>query len=88
MKFKAAEERFLYENEVGTFATIAKSGFPHATPVSYVYHAGSVWMATDYDTAKYRNLQSNESCFSDLCRIRRESWNRNPGPRQNRRERT
>ena len=59
MKFTTAEQRFLHENEVGTLATIAKSGFPHATPVSYVYHAGSIWVATDYDTAKYRNLQSN-----------------------------
>ena len=59
MKFSVEEERFLRENEVGRLATIGRNGFPHATPVSYVYRAGCVWVATDYETAKYRNLQSN-----------------------------
>jgi nitroimidazol reductase NimA-like FMN-containing flavoprotein (pyridoxamine 5'-phosphate oxidase superfamily) len=59
MKFGVEEERFLEDNEVGRLATIGKDGFPHTVPVCYIYRAGSVWVATDYETAKYRNLQSN-----------------------------
>ena len=59
MKFSEEEERFLTDNEVGRLATIGKEGFPHAVPVCYIYHAGSLWVAIDYETAKYRNLQSN-----------------------------
>jgi len=58
LKFNAGEERFLEENEVGRFATMTKDGFPHVVPVSYIYHCGAFWIATDYQTRKYRNLRS------------------------------
>ena len=61
MKFRTVEERFLSENEVGRLATISADGFPHVVPVCYIYHSGELWVATDYGTAKYRNLLSNKS---------------------------
>ena len=59
MKFGIEEERFLRDNEVGRFATISENGLPHVVPVCYIYRSGSLWIATDYGTGKYRNLLSN-----------------------------
>ncbi len=59
MKFSKAEERFLAKNEFGRLATISPDGMPHVVPVSYVYQDGGFWVAVDYETKKYRNLQSN-----------------------------
>ena len=58
MKFKIEEERFLKDNEVGRLATISKDGLPHVVQVCYIYHSGALWIATDYKTAKHRNLIS------------------------------
>jgi nitroimidazol reductase NimA-like FMN-containing flavoprotein (pyridoxamine 5'-phosphate oxidase superfamily) len=60
MKFTNEEERFLEDNEVGRLATISKDGLPHVVPVCYIYRSGDVWIATDYETRKYRNLLSNK----------------------------
>jgi len=59
MKFSIEEERFLKDNEVGRLATISDNGLPHVVPVCYIYRSGSLWIATDYGTGKYRNLLSN-----------------------------
>jgi len=59
MKFNTEEERFLKDNEVGRLATISKDGLPHVVPVCYIYRSGGLWIATDYETGKYRNLLSN-----------------------------
>ena len=59
MKFNIEEERFLKDNEVGRLATIDRDGLPHVVPVCYIYGSGSLWIATDYETGKYRNLLSN-----------------------------
>jgi general stress protein 26 len=59
MEFSSEEERFLEENELGRLATICPDGMPHVVPVCYVYRSGSLWVATDYDTRKYRNIMSN-----------------------------
>ena len=60
MRFNAEEERFLKDNEVGRLATISKDGLPHVVPVCYMYRSGDLWVATDYETGKYRNLRSNK----------------------------
>ena len=60
MKFNSEEERFLKDNEVGRLATICPDGTPHVVPVCYIYRSGVLWVATDYETKKYRNLQSND----------------------------
>jgi nitroimidazol reductase NimA-like FMN-containing flavoprotein (pyridoxamine 5'-phosphate oxidase superfamily) len=59
VKFDIEEERFLRDNEVGRLATISEDGLPHVVPVCYVYRSGVLWIATDYETGKYRNLLSN-----------------------------
>jgi nitroimidazol reductase NimA-like FMN-containing flavoprotein (pyridoxamine 5'-phosphate oxidase superfamily) len=59
MMFTSEEERFLKENEVGRLATISPDGLPHVVPVCYIYRSGNLWVATDYETRKYRNILSN-----------------------------
>jgi nitroimidazol reductase NimA-like FMN-containing flavoprotein (pyridoxamine 5'-phosphate oxidase superfamily) len=59
MRFNAEEERFLRDNEIGRLATITKDGLPHVVPVCYIYRSRCLWVATDYETGKYRNLLSN-----------------------------
>jgi nitroimidazol reductase NimA-like FMN-containing flavoprotein (pyridoxamine 5'-phosphate oxidase superfamily) len=59
MKLKIEEERFLSDNEIGRLATIGANGLPHVVPVCYVYRSGSLWVATDYETKKFRNVLSN-----------------------------
>jgi nitroimidazol reductase NimA-like FMN-containing flavoprotein (pyridoxamine 5'-phosphate oxidase superfamily) len=60
MRFNVEEERLLIDNEVGRLATISKDGLPHVVPVCYIYRSGGLWVATDYETKKYRNLLSND----------------------------
>jgi len=60
VEFSKAEERFLMRNELGRLATIAPDGMPHVVPVCYIYHAGKLYVATDYATRKYRNLLAND----------------------------
>lgn len=60
MQFSKAEQRFLEENEVGRLATIGPDGMPHVVPVCYILTSGAFWVATDYGTRKYRNLQQND----------------------------
>jgi len=59
IKFTAGEERFLKRNELGRLGTISPEGMPHVVPVSYIYQAGNILIATDYQTRKYRNLRAN-----------------------------
>jgi nitroimidazol reductase NimA-like FMN-containing flavoprotein (pyridoxamine 5'-phosphate oxidase superfamily) len=76
MKFHIEEERLLKDNEVGRLATISEDGLPHVVPVCYIYRSGGLWIATDYETGKYRNLLSNNKVALVVgCRIRFEPWN-------------
>jgi nitroimidazol reductase NimA-like FMN-containing flavoprotein (pyridoxamine 5'-phosphate oxidase superfamily) len=58
--FSKAEERFLMRNEFGRLATVCPDGTPHVVPVCYIYRAGRFFVATDYETRKYRNLLTNK----------------------------
>lgn len=60
MRFSRAEKRFIEDNEVGRLATVGPHGFPHVVPVCYVYTSEAFWVATDYETRKYLNLQKND----------------------------
>ncbi len=60
LKFSTAEKRFIDDNEVATFATMGPHGMPPVAPVCYVYSSDAFWVATDYGTRKYRNLQRND----------------------------
>jgi nitroimidazol reductase NimA-like FMN-containing flavoprotein (pyridoxamine 5'-phosphate oxidase superfamily) len=60
VKFTKKEEKFILENEVCRVAT-SHSDIPHVTPVTYLYEGGHFFLATDYDTRKYKNLKINKN---------------------------
>lgn len=57
--FTPQEKRFLQDNEICRFATSSLKGWPLVTPVAYILVGDSIYVATDYDTAKYRHLKEN-----------------------------
>ena len=59
-KFTKNEEKFLLEKEVCRVAT-SHNDVPHITPVSYIYENGFFFIATDYDTRKFKNLKVNKN---------------------------
>jgi nitroimidazol reductase NimA-like FMN-containing flavoprotein (pyridoxamine 5'-phosphate oxidase superfamily) len=59
LEFRRAEERFLRDNEVARLATVGPDGLPHVVPVCFIYSSGAFWVATDYGTRKFGNLQRN-----------------------------
>jgi len=59
LKFTWAEKQFIDDNDVARIATVGSDGLPHVVPVCYVHNSGAFWVATDYRTRKYRNLQEN-----------------------------
>ena len=54
-----AERRFLEANEMARIATSSAKGWPLVTPVNYMLLGDSFYIATDYDTTKYRHLKEN-----------------------------
>ena len=60
VKFTKNEERFLLEKEVCRIAT-SHNDIPHVVPVSYIYKNGFFFIATDYSTRKYKNIQANKN---------------------------
>ena len=59
MKFTSEETAFLKKNEVCRLATASRDGKPHVTPVCYIFQEGCFYIATDYDTKKYKNASEN-----------------------------
>ena len=60
VKFTKKEEKFLLENELCRVAT-SHNDIPHVTPVSYIYKNNYLFIATDYNTRKYKNLKLNKN---------------------------
>lgn len=60
VKFTKKQEKFLLENEVCRVAT-SYNDMPHIVPVTYIYENSSFFIATDYDTRKYKNLKANKN---------------------------
>ena len=58
MTFRKAERDFLGRNEVARIATCHDT-VPHVVPVSYVFEGGVFFIATDYETKKYKNIKEN-----------------------------
>lgn len=56
--FSKAENDFLARNEACRIAT-CHDNIPHVVPVSYVFEDGAFYIATDYETKKYENIQKN-----------------------------
>ena len=59
IKFTKNEEQFLLENEACRVAT-SHNDIPHITPVTYIYENGFFFIATDYNTRKYRTSNSTK----------------------------
>ena len=60
IEFTKIEEKFLLENEACRVAT-SHNDIPHVTPVTYIYENSYFFIATDYDTRKYKNLKVNKN---------------------------
>jgi uncharacterized protein len=60
VKFTKNEEQFLLENEACRVAT-SHNDIPHIIPVTYIYENGFFFIATDYNTRKYKNLKINKN---------------------------
>ena len=59
MRFSRAELGFLKKNEVCRLATVSSTGAPHVVPVCFIFHEDFLYIATDYDTRKYKNIIKN-----------------------------
>lgn len=58
IKFTKDEEVFLQSIEEARIAT-SHSDIPHVKPVSYIFHDDFIFIATDYQTRTFKNLQVN-----------------------------
>jgi uncharacterized protein len=58
--FSQAERDFLKRNEACRIAS-CHYGIPHVVPVSYIFEHDSFFIATDYETRKYKNIKDNKT---------------------------
>ena len=57
-KFTEHEEKFLQSIEEARIAT-SHDDIPHVKPVSFIYHEGAIFIATDYHTRTFKNVKVN-----------------------------
>jgi nitroimidazol reductase NimA-like FMN-containing flavoprotein (pyridoxamine 5'-phosphate oxidase superfamily) len=57
--FTTQERRFLKEHDLCRLATCSPKGWPLVTPVAYILIDDAFYVATDYDTTKYKHLKAN-----------------------------
>ncbi|HYZ51502.1 MAG TPA: pyridoxamine 5'-phosphate oxidase family protein [Nitrososphaeraceae archaeon] len=60
VRYTKSEEKFLLENEACRIAT-SHNDIPHIAPVAYIYKDGFFFIATDYNTRKYKNIKANKN---------------------------
>ena len=58
VRYTKNEEKFLLENEACRMAT-SHNDIPQIAPVTYIYRDGFFFIATDYNTRKYKNIKAN-----------------------------
>jgi len=58
VKFTKKELKFLKSMEACRMGT-AHSNIPHVKPVSYIFDSDHFYIAVDYDTRAYKNLEEN-----------------------------
>lgn len=56
--FTEFEEEFLHSIEEARIAT-SHDDIPHVKPVSFIYHEGAIFVATDYHTRTFKNVKIN-----------------------------
>jgi len=59
LRYTKDEEKFLLKNEACRMAT-SHNDIPHISPVTYIYKDGFFFIATDYNTRKYKNIKANK----------------------------
>jgi nitroimidazol reductase NimA-like FMN-containing flavoprotein (pyridoxamine 5'-phosphate oxidase superfamily) len=59
LRFTQKEEKFLLENEACRMAT-SHNDIPHISPVTYIYKDGFFFIATDFNTRKYKDIKANK----------------------------
>jgi len=52
---------FMKRRRIASFATVDTKGKPHVVPVWYTYHDGKVFVQTDRNSAKVRNIEKNKN---------------------------
>lgn len=60
LNFSDKELEFINRNEVCRLATCYNSK-PHVVPVCYIFLNGYFYIATDYDTRKFKNIARNRN---------------------------
>jgi len=60
VKFSSKELAFINKYEVCRMATVG-NGKPHVVPICFMFIDNHFYLATDYDTKKYRNLLKNRN---------------------------
>ncbi|HJU34888.1 MAG TPA: pyridoxamine 5'-phosphate oxidase family protein [Nitrososphaera sp.] len=60
VSFSESEKDFLSKNEACRIAT-CHEGIPHVVPVSYIFENDSFFVATDYETRKYKNIKRSKA---------------------------
>jgi len=56
--FTETEEKFLQSIEEARIAT-SHDDIPHVKPVSFIFHKGVIFIATDYHTRTFKNIKIN-----------------------------
>ena len=60
IEFSKKETEFLESLEEARMAT-SHNNIPHVKPVSFVFHEGTIIVATDYDTRTFTNIKINSN---------------------------
>lgn len=60
LRFTESESRFLSRNELCRLATIGKDGMPHLVPVCYIFKENKLYIVSDPETAKVRNVKRDK----------------------------
>lgn len=58
-RFSKYDKEFLRSCKIARLATISPDGSPHVIPLWYLYIENRIYMATDKDSKKVRNIQRN-----------------------------
>ena len=73
MKLTKAETEFIKEQGVGRIATIGPDGMPHNVAVCPVLDRERVYVASDKNAAKVRNIEANPNA-AIVFDVYRDSW--------------
>ena len=73
MKFTKTEIDFINSQGVGRLATVNSDGTPHNVPVSPVFDGGNVYIGSEKNAVKIRNIQENPKT-AIVFDVYRDSW--------------